>query len=369
MMKKMFVLFASLFSIGQGQLGQQLDDHGCVTDGGYQWCEATQSCIRPWMTPCVQQTKKTKMCPESPLQLCRMMCPNPSCQKDQCAFRVGSCCDYMCKHVETGEIQPKQGHRRNQVSQIPTGCVEWFDGCNTCHRNGPTDPMACTMMMCFRQGTQLCRSYARGYQPIPQIAVDPLPPTQRGVFLNQRCASGFCENPNDCPRCADGYQCHIPDNVVCPGTCYGICHQVGHRRLQINNTCKHNSDCEQSSHCGNYVGTDEEYVGTCIPYQRENQMCGFLSKKKHCAPKLECYYRRGSIDIPGICKPICEYNDPFQMSIRDHYGNCIETNCSRWYDGCNVCSVSKYGHVSCSKKFCRYPQQSHCVSLTSPQLV
>ena len=36
--------------------GSQRDDHGCVTDGGYQWCETTQSCVRPWMTHCESLT-------------------------------------------------------------------------------------------------------------------------------------------------------------------------------------------------------------------------------------------------------------------------------------------------------------------------
>ena len=28
--------------------GSQQDSHNCVSDGGYQWCESTQTCIRPW---------------------------------------------------------------------------------------------------------------------------------------------------------------------------------------------------------------------------------------------------------------------------------------------------------------------------------
>lgn len=30
----------------------QYDEHGCVPDGGYSWCEALQQCIRPWETNC-----------------------------------------------------------------------------------------------------------------------------------------------------------------------------------------------------------------------------------------------------------------------------------------------------------------------------
>lgn len=30
----------------------QYDEHGCVPDGGYSWCEALQKCIRPWEENC-----------------------------------------------------------------------------------------------------------------------------------------------------------------------------------------------------------------------------------------------------------------------------------------------------------------------------
>lgn len=30
----------------------QYDEHGCVPDGGYSWCESLGQCIRPWETEC-----------------------------------------------------------------------------------------------------------------------------------------------------------------------------------------------------------------------------------------------------------------------------------------------------------------------------
>jgi len=32
--------------------GSQVDDHNCVMDGGYTWCESSNSCVRAWETPC-----------------------------------------------------------------------------------------------------------------------------------------------------------------------------------------------------------------------------------------------------------------------------------------------------------------------------
>jgi hypothetical protein len=33
----------------------QYDEHGCVPDGGYTWCEPLQQCIRPWETNCTEE--------------------------------------------------------------------------------------------------------------------------------------------------------------------------------------------------------------------------------------------------------------------------------------------------------------------------
>lgn len=76
-------------------VGVTNNEHGCVTDGGYQWCESTQSCIRQWITPC-QTNKNTEYCSNSQPQLCRMVCPPINCPSNNCAMRSGSCCDYSC---------------------------------------------------------------------------------------------------------------------------------------------------------------------------------------------------------------------------------------------------------------------------------
>jgi len=39
----------------------QYDAHGCVPDGGYQWCSALNKCIRPWETNCTSGTGNEMM--------------------------------------------------------------------------------------------------------------------------------------------------------------------------------------------------------------------------------------------------------------------------------------------------------------------
>lgn len=93
---KNFILF-TLFNFSESQLaGSQRDDHGCVLDGGYQWCEERQSCIRPWETSCESSIVNVDFCSISNIQTCRMACDEPECSSGQCAMRVGNCCDYTC---------------------------------------------------------------------------------------------------------------------------------------------------------------------------------------------------------------------------------------------------------------------------------
>jgi len=38
----------------------------------------------------------TEYCESSKPQFCRMMCPDPNCEKNQCAMRTNECCEYTC---------------------------------------------------------------------------------------------------------------------------------------------------------------------------------------------------------------------------------------------------------------------------------
>ena len=109
MFKIIISAFLTLITITNSQiLGSQRDNHGCSIDGGYKWCESSQSCIRPWMTEC-------------PLI-------KDNCHKDS----YGNCVDDNCR--------------------------SWYDGCNTCmvSENGM---LGCTRMFCQNPRKAFCRSY------------------------------------------------------------------------------------------------------------------------------------------------------------------------------------------------------------------
>ena len=87
-----------------GLPGSQRDDNGCVLDGGYEWCEHSQSCERPWITPCIVDKVEAQYCQSSNIQTCRMMCSDPVCPEGQCALRVANCCDYICTDVSNDNL-------------------------------------------------------------------------------------------------------------------------------------------------------------------------------------------------------------------------------------------------------------------------
>lgn len=82
--------------------GQGSDQHGCVLDGGYSWCESSKRCIRIWEEDCSTESL-TDFCPTSNIQMCRMACSEPVCPSGQCAMRQSNCCDYTCVDLPLGD--------------------------------------------------------------------------------------------------------------------------------------------------------------------------------------------------------------------------------------------------------------------------
>jgi hypothetical protein len=167
-------------------------------------------------------------------------------------MRQGRCCSVRCQPSRSAGAVVDPGFGRMPIrhpvdplppppapttsNKPPAGCAHWFDGCNTCHRNSANGPMMCTMMMCFAPGQSSCKSYFPGYGG---STVSTGLPASSGAGLGARCAQGFCENPNNCPKCSAGLKCHVNPGMMCAGTCYGTCVATdeevedGHRRTQF----------------------------------------------------------------------------------------------------------------------------------------
>lgn len=196
--------------------GSQNDAHGCVSDGGYQWCESSQRCERVWETPCVTVVHTDPIAQEPAPLMCGPCPPPPPCPMplvashctvvpsitDACGC-VSGCSSVECPRAQEGE--PCGGYVQvgmagvcdsglecvqtntmiadapgsclpvcatsrdlygncvpeftDGATSIPRNCVSWFDGCNTCQvSEGQIG--GCTMMMCFTQGKPYCQAFA-----------------------------------------------------------------------------------------------------------------------------------------------------------------------------------------------------------------
>ena len=195
---KMFKLLIDMLFINnigaQMLVGGTRDDHGCVMDGGYTWCEETQSCIRPWETECntlvvtepgpvIDQPSVCHECAPP------MPCPEPyipEFNNNNCILNnnVDECgCQTSCPSYDCSEVV------------IPKNCATWYDGCNTCQvRDGRAE--ICTLMYCFRQSESYCMTF--------HIQKNTL---NTGDICYRFCEDGSQEFINRRSDCPDGTTC------------------------------------------------------------------------------------------------------------------------------------------------------------------
>ncbi len=188
----MFVIgMTQLFTLSSGQImdggtaliGSSHDEHGCVTDGGYQWCDSLHKCVRPWMTPC------PTIAVEPPLIDPGFGVPvNPPVAVDPLP--------------PTSPPAPPTPSTPSAPSvpsnnQIPHNCAEWYDGCNHCQVvNGQMT--ACTRMMCFTQRPSECLSYNR---------------LNLGDVCYRFCENGSEQTVNSRDKCPSGSTCVAPGTI------------------------------------------------------------------------------------------------------------------------------------------------------------
>ena len=114
------------------------------------------NCNSDW-TKCT--TRTTEWCDGSPSQTCRMLCPSPSCDSNQCAMREGSCCGYNCLQKYQNYLLDNNGEN----------CSSCYTECDGCFAEGPR--------MCQR-----CKNYKSGSFCVAQC---PLGTTEEGVICRE----------------------------------------------------------------------------------------------------------------------------------------------------------------------------------------
>jgi len=70
------------------------------------------------------ESEDTEWCPNSAMQFCRMLCPNPTCSEGQCALRDGSCCDYNCIENSANTALARSNERLRQANTALRNVLE-----------------------------------------------------------------------------------------------------------------------------------------------------------------------------------------------------------------------------------------------------
>lgn len=136
-----------------------LDEHGCVPDGGYTWCDASQKCIRPWEENCTAQMTEAQaraIAQASPCTLEGNLTPEAFYNNNSMTWWIGTDiqkpgCSPACVVYEngsaeinwrcTGLIPPEQsngsvmpGSDRDSHGCIPSAGYSWCDSSQKCYR-------------------------------------------------------------------------------------------------------------------------------------------------------------------------------------------------------------------------------------------
>ena len=161
---------------------------------GFQHCPALgdgqDGCVQPWSMPngmnfetdcgaAPPSVEAPLWCPESPPQMCRMMCPEAlPCPAGQCNLREGSCCASSCQaFVDEPAAVCAMG--------VDCGGQVWNECGTSCPSVcGQPAPMMCNMMcnaafqcpdnQCFNEATGTCESSGSGNGIVVGVGV--LPP-------------------------------------------------------------------------------------------------------------------------------------------------------------------------------------------------
>ena len=85
MLMKLFGLFTLVNSVFASEVqeplrpvmvGGQRDENNCLAGAGYNWCEASQSCVRHWVTPCADNYDDCSDCHKKQRKGENIACPS-----------------------------------------------------------------------------------------------------------------------------------------------------------------------------------------------------------------------------------------------------------------------------------------------------
>lgn len=306
---KLFTSFINLMNMyvatSQMIVGGQRDDHNCVLDGGYQWCEDTQSCVRSWETYCASLEQSRPVIDYANPGPIEIPNPSPSPSPMPLPQPVNECFDpcpppMMCPMPYIASVENCKLREYNDHCGCQTGCPSYDCrnvGCQTdndCHSD------------------QFCRP--TGDTNYPMVRGRRLQQREcvSKVGINETC--GGYTLPQFQTRCLDSLECVNtlgPMIADAPGQCrercqptetrddYGNCITVGQNLIPAN--------------CATYF----DGCNQCQVVNGQAQICTLMYCFRQQEPYCMNFHRNNELQIGDICYRFCEDGSQSEVNRRD----------------------------------------------------
>ena len=252
--------------------GSQLDIHGCVSDGGYSWCESTQECIRQWITPCQdkytdcndclqrQRNGENIACPISCDNImiqnpCSLGCPppvpcpapGPNCNYipplvDNCGCTNG-CGSMNCHPIDIIPSEIFSGENEVCGGYMPANMVHrCLPGLECVNVMGPmiVDAPGKCKRLCLKDSLQRDQ-YGNCVEANCRSWFDGCNNCLVGENGQLGCSERFCQNPTTA-HCNDNVQTQLKLNDIC----YQFCEDNSQPFINKRNFCPTGSTCSST---------------------------------------------------------------------------------------------------------------------------
>jgi len=306
---KMFSILIFIATTVTGQMvGSQKGDHNCVLDGGYQWCEFTQSCQRPWESPCIETI--TGHHPIDPLDCQFSRCPPPApCPMPYVSISMSNC------RIVT----------ENDHCGCVIGCPHY--DCTNDYCNSDSD---CNVdQFCRETATMYPANGRRGLQN--SECVDK-------VGINETC--GGYTLPEFQTICLDNLECVNtmgPMIADAPGQCLERC-QMNELRNEYGVCISPTNAITIPDNCATWY----DGCNTCQVTNGIADICTMMYCFRQSEPNCLTYYRNTNLNIGDICYSFCE--NGLQTPVNRRNDCPVNTECKSVF---NENSVSMVSYDSC----------------------
>lgn len=267
MMKFLFTMFATVNS--QFIPGSQVDPsgHGCILDGGYQWCEEMNTCVRSWEVDCPSLMEpvvdECSTCPPP------MPCPMP-----------------YVPHTENCKLNSYTDNCGCQTRCPSFDCTN--DSCNSdsdCHSNQFCRPMQMRIPMVNGRRVQ-----AQASECVDKVGI------------NETC--GGYTPPEFQTRCLDNLECVNtmgPMIADAPGQCKEPCPNNS-RRDQYGN-CQVANEISIPDNCATW----HDGCNTCQVRDGRAEICTLMYCFRNDEPYCMSYHiQSNSLNVGDVCYRFCE---------------------------------------------------------------